>query len=134
MLTKGSKTLSIFTESLRSEPDIRLIARMLPTTDNMEKCTELGVKQKNIIAMQGPFSRAFNEALYRHYETTLMITKESGKTGAVDEKVEAALDMGIEVIVIGRPKLNYEVSFSTVDAVLSEIKQRGRKEQKDDFS
>ena len=69
------------------------------------------------MAMQGPFSREMNEALYRHFGTTLMITKESGDVGAVDEKVQAALQMGIEVIVIGRPKIEYGTSFSTVDSV-----------------
>ncbi|KYP79464.1 precorrin-6A reductase [Ferroacidibacillus organovorans] len=124
MLTTGSKTLPIFTAKLVGDPEVRLVARMLPRVDNMEKCVQLGVGQENIIAMQGPFSRDLNEALYRHYGTTLMITKESGGPGAVDEKVEAALAMGIEVIVIGRPKLDFAVSFSTVDALLSEIARR----------
>ena len=127
MLTTGSKTLQIFTEKLIRDPEVRLVARMLPRTDNLEKCAQLGVEQKNIIAMQGPFSRDFNEALYRHYGTTLMITKESGGPGAVDEKVEAALSMGIEVVVIGRPKLDYGTSFSSVDAVLTEIAKRYRR-------
>ena len=37
-----------------------------------------------------------------------MITKESGKVGSVDEKLEAALELGIETIMIARPKFNYE--------------------------
>jgi precorrin-6A/cobalt-precorrin-6A reductase len=123
MLTTGSKTLQIFTEKLIGHPDIRLVARMLPRADNMEKCSALGIEQKNIIAMQGPFSRELNTALYHHYQTTLMITKESGGPGAVDEKVEAALAMDIEVVVIGRPKLDYGRSLFTVREVLSEIRK-----------
>jgi precorrin-6A/cobalt-precorrin-6A reductase len=121
MLTTGSKTLQIFTDRLLADPEIRLVARMLPRTDNMEKCATLGIEQKNIVAMQGPFSRELNSALYRHYGTTLMITKESGGPGAVDEKVEAALEMGIEVIVIGRPKLQYGTVASTFEGVMHEI-------------
>lgn len=124
MLTTGSKTLQIFAEKLIGNPDVRLVVRMLPRIDNMEKCTEFGIEQKNMIAMQGPFSRELNEALYRHYGTTLMITKESGEQGAVDQKVDAALAMGIEVIIIERPKLDFETSFSTVDAVLDELAKR----------
>ncbi|MDP9727094.1 precorrin-6A reductase [Alicyclobacillus tolerans] len=124
MLTTGSKTLQIFTEKLLGQPDIRLVARMLPRIDNMQKCAELGMDQKNIIAMQGPFSKELNEAFYRHYETTLVITKESGGPGAVDEKVEAALAMGIEVVVIGRPKLDYGLAFSSIEAVLEEVAKR----------
>jgi precorrin-6A/cobalt-precorrin-6A reductase len=39
----------------------------------------------------------------------------------VDEKVAAAIEMGIEVIVIGRPKLEYGTTVSTIDGVLHEI-------------
>lgn len=123
MLTTGSKTLHIFTEKLRNSKDIQLVARMLPRKDNMEKCQELGVEQKNIMAMQGPFSKSLNKALYEHYGVTLMVTKESGKVGAVDEKLTAALEMGIETIVIKRPVVNYETAYSNFEDVLQAIKQ-----------
>ncbi|CAM4390347.1 precorrin-6A reductase [Paenibacillus tarimensis] len=121
MLTTGSKTLGIFTERLLGRPDIRLIARMLPRKDNMEKCEELGVEQKNIIAMQGPFSKELNKALFDQYGVTLMITKESGKEGAVDDKLEAALEMGLETIVIGRPVIDYGTVVSGFEDVLSKL-------------
>lgn len=123
MLTTGSKTLQIFTEKLRDTKDVQLVARMLPRKDNMEKCQQLGVEQKNIVAMQGPFSKALNKALYEHYGVTLMVTKESGKVGAVDEKLTAALEMGIETIVIKRPKINYETVFHDFSGVLEELKR-----------
>lgn len=123
MLTTGSKTLRIFTERLLHEPGITLVARMLPRKDNMEKCEELGLEQKNIVAMQGPFSKEMNVALYKHYEVTLMITKESGKVGAVDEKLEAALELGIETIVIGRPEIEYGTVYSDFEPVLEEIRR-----------
>lgn len=123
MLTTGSKTLAVFARHLIGDPDIRLVARMLPRRDNMEKCEELGLEQKNIIAMQGPFSRELNEALYRQYGTSLMITKESGQTGAVDEKVESALQMGIHVILISRPELAFGTVFSDMEEVIGQLKQ-----------
>lgn len=122
MLTTGSKTLQIFTEKLLGLPDTTLVARMLPRKDNMEKCEELGVEQKHIVAIQGPFSKELNRALYQQYGVTLMITKESGKVGAVDEKVEAALEMGIETIIISRPPLNYGVKYSSFEDVLTHLK------------
>lgn len=123
MLTTGSKTLKIFTDRLLGLPDTTLVARMLPRVDNMQKCEELGLEQKNIVAMQGPFSKELNKALYDHYGVTLMITKESGKVGAFDEKVEAALEMGIETIVIGRPKIDYGTKFSDFDSVIEQLKE-----------
>jgi precorrin-6A/cobalt-precorrin-6A reductase len=121
MLTTGSKTLHIFAERLLGLSDTTLVARMLPRKDNMTKCEELGVEQKNIVAMQGPFSKELNKALYRHYGVTLMITKESGKVGAVDEKLSAALEMGIEVIMIGRPEMNYETVYSDFTSVIRQL-------------
>ena len=85
MLTTGSKTLEVFTSKLNPLENVRLIARMLPRKDNMEKCAELGVEQKNIIAIQGPFSKELNKALYLQYEVDVVVTKESGKIGSVDE-------------------------------------------------
>ncbi|MDF2681299.1 MAG: precorrin-6x reductase [Brevibacillus sp.] len=123
MLTTGSKTLKIFTDRLLGLPDTTLVARMLPRIDNMQKCEELGLEQKNIVAMQGPFSKELNKALYDHYGVTLMITKESGKVGAFDEKVEAALEMGIETIVIGRPQIDYGTKFSDYENVLDQLNQ-----------
>ncbi len=121
MLTTGSKTLQVFAKRLLGMPDVQLVARMLPRTDNMQKCEELGLEQKNIVAMQGPFSKELNRALYDHYKVTLMITKESGKVGAVDEKLEAALEMGIETIVIARPAIAYGVQFSEFADVIEEL-------------
>lgn len=92
--------------------------------DNMEKCEQLGLPQKNIIAIQGPFSKEFDKALYKQYGVTLMVTKESGKVGSVDEKVEAAKELGIEVILIGRPKLNYGTVYANFIDVITELHKK----------
>jgi precorrin-6A/cobalt-precorrin-6A reductase len=121
MLTTGSKTLETFTRKLLDQPDTRVIARMLPRIDNMEKCEKLGFPQKDIVAIQGPFTKEFNLALYNQYGVTTMITKESGKQGSVDEKLEAAIELGIETIMIKRPKINYGNAYSDFSDVLSHI-------------
>ncbi|CAM4376858.1 precorrin-6A reductase [Paenibacillus alkaliterrae] len=131
MLTTGSKTLAIFAKHLLQDPDIRLVARMLPRKDNMELCEQLGIEQKNIIALQGPYSSDLNEALYRKFGTTVMITKESGKTGAVDEKVNAALAMDIHVILISRPELEFGDVFTHYDGVLDRLKELFSYEKED---
>ena len=119
MLTTGSKTLDIFTRRLLDQPNTRVIARMLPRIDNMEKCEKLGFPQKDIVAIQGPFTKEFNTALYKQYGVTTMITKESGKAGSVDEKLEAALELGIETIMIKRPKIQYENAYSDFESILT---------------
>lgn len=124
MLTTGSKTLQIFAKELVGLENTRVIARMLPRIDNMEKCAELGIEQKNIVAIQGPFSKELNKALYRQYGVTLMITKESGKVGSVDEKLEAALECGIETIMIARPKVDYQNVHSSFEEVIRDLKKQ----------
>lgn len=121
MLTTGSKTLAIFAKELVGLENTRVIARMLPRIDNMEKCAELGIEQKNIVAIQGPFSKELNKALYKQYGVTLMITKESGKVGSVDEKLEAALECGIETIMIARPNVNYQNVYSSFEEVIRDL-------------
>lgn len=121
MLTTGSKTLQVFTKHLQGLPDTRVLARMLPRLDNMEKCAALGVAQRDIIAIQGPFSEELNRALYHQYGVTLMVTKESGKVGSVDEKLTAALACGIETILIARPKIAYGIAYDNYQAVQQHV-------------
>ena len=121
MLTTGSKTLATFTRVLQGLENTRVIARMLPRLDNMEKCEALGVARRDIVAIQGPFSKELNEALFRQYGVTLMITKESGKVGSVDEKLEATLACQIETILIARPNIQYGQQYSTFEEVLQAV-------------
>ena len=60
--------------------------------------------QSHIIAMQGPFSRALNAALYDQLHIRVMVSKDSGQPGGVADKVLPALERGIDVIMIERPK------------------------------
>ncbi|WP_027409803.1 precorrin-6A reductase [Anoxybacteroides tepidamans] len=124
MLTTGSKTLHIFAKKLLHLPDVRIIARMLPRKDNMEKCEELKFPQENIVAMQGPFTQELDTALFRHFGVTLLVTKESGKVGFVDEKIAAAEELGIETIVIRRPTIQYDTIYSEFSDVVAALRQR----------
>lgn len=120
MLTTGSKTLAVFTKHLLGE-DLRLLCRMLPNKENMEKCERLGLAQKDIIAIQGPFSKELNIALYNQYGVTQMVTKESGKVGSIDEKMEAAIELGIEIILIKRPRIEYDNRCTTFEEVEQQL-------------
>lgn len=122
MLLTGSKTLQVFTKRLSDLECTRVLARMLPRKDNLDKCEELGFPQKNIIAIQGPFTKEFNQALFKQYGVSLVVTKESGKQGSVDEKVEAALELGIETVMIKRPKINYGTAYANFKDIVNHLK------------
>ena len=106
LLTTGTRNLEDFS-NLPQLRNGRLIARVLPEPEGLQKCRELGFLPRDIIAMQGPFSKELNSALYRQYGVQVVITKESGPRGGTDTKVEAALKLGIPTVIIERPELDY---------------------------
>ena len=101
LLTTGSKDLMIYT-AIDSYRD-RVWPRILPDMDSLRIATELGYKKSNIICMQGPFSTEMNIAMIKSVGAQVLVTKDTGKTGGFDSKLEAALRSGIEAVVIGRP-------------------------------
>lgn len=102
-LTVGSSKLEYYTRALDPE---KLIVRILPVRASLEKCLGLGIPPKNIIAMQGPFDEDINKLLFRRYEASLVITKDSGPAGGVAEKISAARALNIPAILISRPHVN----------------------------
>lgn len=116
LLTTGSKTLDIFAKSIDVN---RLIPRILPKWEQVRICEELGVKPSNIIAIQGPFSKELNIELIDKYNAKIMITKESGNVGGTLDKVEAAMERGLRVILIKRPryKEGFDYYFKVDDLI-----------------
>ena len=102
LLTVGSKELGEFT-SVRDYQK-RIFARVLPTPDVLKKCMELGLDGAHIIAMQGPFSLDMNRAMIRDTGASVLVTKDGGMPGGIDEKAEAAREAGVEVILVARPE------------------------------
>lgn len=89
LLTTRSKNLGIYAkdEQLRK----RLYVRVLPGEESIGLCTKQGILGRQIIAMQGPFSRQMNECILKEYSIDWMVTKLSGHAGGFEEKIEAHL-------------------------------------------
>lgn len=102
---------------LRNITKEQLVVRVLPNTTSISQCQEIGLSGKNMIAMQGVFSKEFNQALMKEYNAGIIITKESGETGGVPDKIEAALDLGLEVILVARPKIKELKEESVVNSI-----------------
>jgi precorrin-6x reductase len=100
LLTTGSKELGAF----REIPADRLYVRVLPTAAGIAACEQAGIPYRNIIAMVGPFSQEMNAATMRQYQIAWMVTKDSGKAGGFDEKMEACRETGARPVVIERPR------------------------------
>lgn len=99
LLTTGAKELGAFAPIA---PE-RCYPRVLPTQEGIAACERAGVPHRNIIAMQGPFSRALNEALIQQFEIRWLVTKDGGAAGGFAEKVQAAQSTGAQLVVLRRP-------------------------------
>lgn len=100
-LTTGSHGLEHFTE-LQENHGIRLVVRVLPEHRVIKKCQDMNIKPKDIVAMQGPFSKQINRALFKMYRASVVVTKDSGQAGGTDTKIEAALSLKIPVVLVKR--------------------------------
>lgn len=98
----GVLNLHTITETLNPE---QVVPRVLPNNFSISKTLETGVPAGNIIAMQGTYSKEFNMALMKEYDISAIITKESGESGGAENKISAALELDIPVIIITRPKV-----------------------------
>lgn len=118
LITTGSKELAEYTVI----PDFarRLYPRFLPAPGAVENCLKLGYQQKNLICMQGPFSRDMNTAMLKQTGAVWLVTKESGKAGGFQDKVDAARAAGAKVLVIGRPVVENGLSEQQVRVLLAE--------------
>lgn len=118
MSTLGSKNLS---DLLEIKDKNKLYIRILPTTSSIKNAEELGYQPKNIIALQGPFSREFNRSLIRNYEIEFLLTKESGATGGELEKVEACIDEDVKLLALKRPFVDYPLVFNDINTLLKYV-------------
>ena len=101
LLTTGSKELAVFTSV--TDYNKRLFARVLSLPSVIESCQALGFEGRNLIAMQGPFSKELNQAMLEQYQCKYLVTKDSGKAGGFLEKIQAAEALGVTAVIIGRP-------------------------------
>ena len=121
LIATGSKELHLYTEIDGYKE--RCFARVLSTPEAVEESAKLGFQGRNLIAMQGPFSREMNLALLRHAGADYFVTKESGKAGGFEEKLEAALEAGAVSVVIGRPCETGESLERTREILLEQVKK-----------
>lgn len=120
-LTTGSKTLKVFTD-LAYQVGKRVIARVLPTTKVISYCRECGLTPADIIAMQGPFSKEMNLAMLRQTMAKVLVTKDSGDVGGTGDKIAAALELKIPIVVIARPVVAGPI-YSDIVQLMGAVKE-----------
>ena len=90
LLTTGAKELAAYA-ALRPE---RLFPRVLPCRESLAACEALGIPHRNIIAMQGPFSREMNIATIRQYRIRWLVSKDGGAVDALVYRLRRGRSFG----------------------------------------
>lgn len=101
LFTTGMKELPVFAQTIEDKE--RIYARVLLQEEVFEEMERYGLSKKQMICMQGPFSREMNVATLKMIHADYLVTKESGKAGGFAEKVDAAREAGAVCVVIKRP-------------------------------
>ncbi|HWY85947.1 MAG TPA: precorrin-6A reductase [Gemmataceae bacterium] len=112
MLTIGAKQLKHFTHL---HDRLTLFARILPSPISLAQALKEGFTREKVLCLRPPFSLEFNKALFREYQVDVLVTKASGYEGGVVEKVTAAQDLGMQVMMIRRPVLADLASVSSLE-------------------
>lgn len=117
-VTTGSHQLEILTASSLMK-SARLVVRVLPEGRLVQKCQDLRIPPRDIAALQGPFTKEINRALFKFYGANILLTRDSGAAGGTDTKLSAALALEMDIVLIRRNYSANETGFRTVKEVKS---------------
>ena len=118
----GANTME---DIIKYVPCEKFYPRILKVPSSLEKCEKLGISEDHLIPMTGAASLEENIELIEKYDACVMITKESGEIGGVIEKIEAANEKNIDIIMIQRPEikeLNKNDIVSNLDELNTKLK------------
>jgi len=101
----------------------RIVIRVLPEHKVIKKCQDLGFQGRDIIAMQGPYSKELNKIIFKSYGASVVVTRESGKRGGADTKIAAAMALKIPVIVISKKNPHLTEEVKSYEEILASIKE-----------
>ena len=115
LLTVGYQPLPLFKTW---QEKATLFARILPSTIALETALAAGFTSNRIIAIRPPVPANLERELWYHWQISLVVTKASGQPGGEDVKRTVAAELGISLVVITRPTVDYPRQTSDVSAAL----------------
>ena len=122
LFTIGYRYLNRFA-SLRQSS--KLFARILPSSEAIAGTLAAGFSPKEIIAIRPPISEALEAALLRQWQITKVVAKASGNAGGEAVKRRVSAQLGISLILIARPQIQYPCQTNSVpEAVKFCLKMR----------
>jgi len=115
LLTVGYKPLHLFCPW---QEKATLFARILPSPKSLETALAAGFTSDRIIAIRPPVPANIERELWRHWQISLVVTKASGTAGGEDIKRLVAASLGIPLIAIARPPVDYLQQTSDLSVAL----------------
>lgn len=104
LLTVGYKVLPLFRDWQKRST---LFARVLPLTSSIEAALAAGFTIDKLFAMRPPIPAELEKALWQHWQISTVVTKASGTPGGEDIKRLVADELGVTLIVIDPPLVEY---------------------------
>lgn len=115
MLTVGYKPLHLF----KTWHDrATLFARVLPSVIAIDAAKTAGFTPERLVCLRPPISADLEKALWQQWEISLVVTKASGAPGGEDTKRTVAAELGIPIVLINRPAIEYPQQTSDLSAAL----------------
>ncbi|MCX7654823.1 MAG: precorrin-6A reductase [Fervidobacterium sp.] len=102
-LSIGSSRINFFENLIKSGKNI--YARVLPTKDSIDKCLKAGIKMENLVLDVGPYTLEKNLEHFRKSQAEVVVSKDSGQSGGLFEKIKACEILEIPIIII-KPREN----------------------------
>lgn len=122
LLTTGSHNLEPYVRK-SAQTRIPLWVRVLLHPESMEACRRAGIPEDHILSGRGPFLVEENREVIKKYAIGVLVTKDSGLSGGVPEKLEAARQEHCQVVVIKRPEEIQGKGFQRIEDLLEAMKQ-----------
>lgn len=119
LVTTGSKEAACY----KAIPDFteRIFLRVLPGEEIKRALLKQGFLPEQILQAAGPFSREENRRFLLQIQADYLVTKDSGAHSGTAEKLQAAADCGVRVILIARKQetgLSFEQIWQTVFRII----------------
>jgi precorrin-6A/cobalt-precorrin-6A reductase len=115
LLTVGYQPLAQFSPW---QQRATLYARILPSPIALAAALAAGFGSDRLLALRPPISPELEAALWRHWQIDRVIAKASGQPGGEQTKRSLAKALGVELILIGRPQIDYPQQTQDLGAAL----------------
>lgn len=103
LLTTGVNTCGLYEAGVKDAQN-RVYVRVLNNDASYQGCDQAGYAKDHVFGEMPPYSVEDNLRLIRQIDAKVMVSKDSGKTGGVDMKVQSCKEAGIPMILIRRPQ------------------------------